>query len=403
MNQRSGQFQARALPPEVDKVLAMALADVNSDSMLDLVVLQTDGTMQRLSYTVEDQTWRMEAIAQWANFPGDVAVATPRLLLADMDNNGGLDLIASLPADGRLWLSEVQGGLRLLDRPLPGRIFAVADLTGDGKLDLLGLSETGQPLRLVNQSTKNYAWLTLRPRATPAPGDGRINAFALGGEVDVRAGLLYQKQPITVPLLHFGLGEQRTANIARIVWPNGDVQAEFKLQANQMVVARQRLKGSCPWVFAYDGAGMSFITDFLWRSPLGLRINSQDTADVVMTEDWIKIRGDQLLPRDGMYDVRITAELWETHFFDHVSLLVVDHPADASPSLRPPLLCMLQLCRDQLPTPGMTRARRSLRVYCSVMGATSTPLGAVPIRVLRAIIMLKSTSAQMCRHRGHYG
>ena len=29
-----------------------------------------------------------------------------------------------------------------------------------------------------------------------------------------------------------------------------------------------------------------------------------------------------------MYDVRITAELWETHFVDHVSLMVVDHPAD---------------------------------------------------------------------------
>ena len=40
----------------------------------------------------------------------------------------------------------------------------------------------------------------------------------------------------------------------------------------------------------------------------------------------MRIRGDQLAPRDGRYDVRITAELWETHFFDHVSLLVVDHP-----------------------------------------------------------------------------
>src|SRR4029077_17177785 len=46
------------------------------------------------------------------------------------------------------------------------------------------------------------------------------------------------------------------------------------------------------------------------------------------TEDWVKIRGDQLVPRDGAYDVRITAELWETHFVDHVSLLVVDHPRD---------------------------------------------------------------------------
>ena len=30
---------------------------------------------------------------------------------------------------------------------------------------------------------------------------------------------------------------------------------------------------------------------------------------------------------DGFYDVRITAELWETHYFDHMSLMVVDHQA----------------------------------------------------------------------------
>ena len=68
-------------------------------------------------------------------------------------------------------------------------------------------------------------------------------------------------------------------------------------------------------------ARCAFVTDFLWRSPLGLRINAQATADVLMTEDWVKIRGDQLAPRDGAYDLRITAELWETHFFDLVSLL----------------------------------------------------------------------------------
>ena len=56
------------------------------------------------------------------------------------------------------------------------------------------------------------------------------------------------------------------------------MQAEFDLAADQEVVATQRLKGSCPWVFAYDGTGMQFVTDFLWRSPLGLRINAQDTA-----------------------------------------------------------------------------------------------------------------------------
>ena len=75
---------------------------------------------------------------------------------------------------------------------------------------------------------------------------------------------------------------------------------------------------------------MRFVTDFLWRSPLGLRINAQDTAGVTQTEDWVKIRGDQLVARDGAYDVRISAELWETHFVDHVSLMVVDHPDDVA-------------------------------------------------------------------------
>jgi cytochrome c-type biogenesis protein CcmH/NrfG len=327
-NQRAGQFQAQTLPQELGQVLALAIADVDSDSVLDLVLLQGDGTIQRLSHPADGTTWRLVQIVQWPDFPSGIAVATARLLVADMDNNGGLDLIASIPAAGRVWLSDAQGGLRLLDQPLPGRLSAVADLTGDGRLDLLGLSETGQPLRLVTQGTQDYFWLTLRPRAVHAPGDGRINTFAFGGEVDVRAGLLFQKQPIAGPLLHFGLGDHHTADVARIIWPNGDVQAEFALQANQMVVARQRLKGSCPWVFAYDGEAMRFVTDFLWRSPLGLRINAQDTAGVLMTEDWVKIRGDQLAARDGVYDLRITAELWETHFFDHIALLVVDHPVE---------------------------------------------------------------------------
>ncbi len=327
-NQRAGQFQARALPRELGKVLAIAVADVNSDSVLDLVVLQADGKIRRLSHAAEGNAWRLVEITQWPSFPQGIPVASARLLTADVDNNGGLDLIASIPAAGRVWLGDAQGEFRPLNKPLPGLMFSAIELTGDGKLDLLGLSETGQPIRLVNQGTKNYFWLTLQPRAVPVPGDGRINSFALGGEVEVRAGLLFQKQPITGPTLHFGLGEHRTADVARIIWPNGDVQAEFELQAKQVAVARQRLKGSCPWLFAYDGEALRFITDFLWRSPLGLRINAQDTAGVLTTEDWVKIRGDQLVPRDGVYDLRITAELWETHFFDHVSLLVVDHPAD---------------------------------------------------------------------------
>src|SRR5262245_21495938 len=108
-NQRGGQFQACTLPQELGKVLAMAIADVNSDSVLDIVALEADGTIQRLWHAAEGTGWRLEKIAQWPNFPHDLAVAAPRLLVADMDNNGGLDLIVSLPTGGRVWLNDARG------------------------------------------------------------------------------------------------------------------------------------------------------------------------------------------------------------------------------------------------------------------------------------------------------
>jgi hypothetical protein len=206
-------------------------------------------------------------------------------------------------------------------------VFSVVDLNGDGQLDLVGV-EKGEPVALTARGTRGYHWAVMRPRAQPTAGDQRINSFGVGGEIEIRSGLLTQKQVLTGAPAHFGLGTRTGIDVARIFWPNGIMQADFDRSGDQAVVAEQRLKGSCPWVFTYDGAGMRFVTDFLWRSPLGLRINAQDTAGVRQTEDWVKIRGDQLVARDGVYDVRITAELWETHFVDHVALMVVDHPGD---------------------------------------------------------------------------
>ncbi len=247
-------------------------------------------------------------------------------MAADLDNNGALDLLASSPSGAQVWLAT-DGGFEARPSGVGGTVLDVLDITGDGVLDLVGLAG-GQATRWVGAGTRGYHWKAIRLQAQQNAGDQRINSFGLGGEIEVRSGLMWQKQPITGPVLHFGLGEARAIDVARVVWPNGIPQAEFDPAIDSPLVAEQRLKGSCPWVFAHDGEEVRFVTDFLWRSPLGLRINAQDTAGVVQTEDWIRIGGDQLAPVDGAYDVRITAELWETHFFDHVSLMVVDHAPD---------------------------------------------------------------------------
>lgn len=205
-------------------------------------------------------------------------------------------------------------------------VSSVVDLNEDGQLDLAGVSDEGAAVA-TNQGKRNYDWLVIKPRANPNPGDQRINSFGIGGTIEIFAGQLRLAAPIQSPLVHLGIGENSKAGVARILWPNGTSQAEFDLSSGESIVAAQRLKGSCPWVFTCNDQGIHFVKDFIWRSPLGLKINSQDTAGVSQTEDWIKLPGELLQPQNGVYELRITADLWETHFFDHVSLMTVDHPS----------------------------------------------------------------------------
>ena len=62
-------------------------------------------------------------------------------------------------------------------------------------------------------------------------------------------------------------------------------------------------------------------------TPLGMYANDQNLGDFPQTTEWLKIRGEHLVPRDGCYDVRVHANLWETDYFDQLALIVVDHPA----------------------------------------------------------------------------
>ena len=324
-NRQAGRFDPVVGPVLPDPVVAMAIGDLNADGWLDVATLTTGGQVWLCRWGHEG--WETTLVAEWAGFSREAVSGSHRLLLADFDNNGALDVLGSGPAGTQLWLADERSQLVSSGLAVPAEIFGVAELTGDGLLDLLGV-RNGEPLQLVGQGSAGYGWQRIRPRAHIAAGDQRINAFGVGGEIEIRAGLLVQKQVLTGAPAHFGLGTYIQADVTRISWPNGVTQADFDFAADQVVVAEQRLKGSCPWLFAYDGSAMRFVTDFLWRSPLGLRINAQDTADVAQTEDRVLIRGDQLVAHDGEYDLRITGELWETHFFDYISLLVVDHPID---------------------------------------------------------------------------
>ena len=325
-NERLGEFVRRIVPPVFGFARALTVGDINSDGRMDLVCVTESGGVYRISDEPE-QGWIVAELFTWEG----ADVSSSRVFTGDFDINGSIDVLVSTDTESKIWLSDASGTFAPLNASIEGHVLSVDHIMAgngetDGRLDLTGVARDGTISQWLSKGMADYHWQVLRPRAGQALGDQRINSFTIGGEVEIRAGLLYQKQPILKPMVHFGLGERTRTDVARLIWPNGDIQSEFELEADESIFTPQRLKGSCPWLFTFDGEKMRFVTDFIWRSPLGLRINAQETAGIMTTEDWVKIPGDALVPVNGMYDVRITAELWETHFFDHVALMAVDHP-----------------------------------------------------------------------------
>ncbi len=322
LNLRGGAFRRE---PVRAQARAIAAVELNGDSTFDLAALSIVGAIVGWSRETNG-TWRQIDLLPSPTPDRPVYPPAANIVAADLDNNGAVDLVVPRGDGAEVALSNGAGRFQLADAPIGADVRAAADLNADGRLELIAIAG-GQPVVLNSKGTRDYGWQAVRPKAATATGDQRINSFGIGGSIEVRTGLHLQRVPIDAPIVHVGLGTASTSEVIRIEWPNGVLQSEFDRPAKTTIAASQRLKGSCPWLFAWNGREMAFVTDLIWRSPLGLRINAQATADVLTTEDWVKVRGDQLAARDGAYDLRITAELWETHFFDLVSLMTVDHPA----------------------------------------------------------------------------
>ncbi len=161
-------------------------------------------------------------------------------------------------------------------------------------------------------------------------GSAKNNHFGIGAKVEIRAGDLYQSMIVTDPNVHFGLGSRSKADVIRITWTNGVPQNIFSPGTDQALIEAQTLKGSCPFLFTWNGNEFVFVKDVMWRSALGmpLGIMGGNTAYAFpdASDDYIKVPGDLLTPKNGLYSIQLTSELWETMFFDKVQLVTVDHP-----------------------------------------------------------------------------
>ena len=219
----------------------------------------------------------------------------------------------------------------------------VEDYDNDGDLDLLVGSWRDRFL-IQNEGGNQNGWLQVELEAV-AEGSNKNNVYGLGSRVEIKAGDLYQmtyvekliadyKSEVNSNLgsssrkhsfVHFGLGAIEQADVLRIVWTNGVPQNVISPRTNQRILEKQVLKGSCPFLYVFDGEKFQFKTDLLWRSALGMVTPVGTVASSDSSRDYVLI-GHKMSPKDGTYSLQITEELWETTYFDQVQLIAVDHP-----------------------------------------------------------------------------
>ena len=254
----------------------------------------------------------------------------------DYDNDGSVDLWVS-GKDGMFLFRNDGTGQFMEPYPLietvtetEGTILhnatagAVGDYDNDGDLDLFFINGEGQVRALQNNGGNKNNWIQVRLEGITT-GNNKVNRDGIGSKLEVKVGDLYQLQYASEQVSHFGLGAFEAADVVRVVWTNGVPQNVIEPQARQRILEKQILKGSCPFLYVYDGEKYQFVTDLLWRAPLGL-VTSMGFVAPDETKDFVKISGTQLQPKSGKYSIQITEELWETAYFDEVKLIAVDHP-----------------------------------------------------------------------------
>ncbi len=318
---------------------AVACGDYNGDGLLDIFVTGINGVGDRLYKNKGEGIFERDIHSSEA-FSVLNEIRGYDVTFFDFDNDGYLDLLIvgeglSTDVSGiQLFHNDQKGGFEnvsyLLTRKVrSGHQLAVADYNEDGDLDIFiaGLHGGMHLLRNDGGNINHHIKVQLVGIRT---GSGKNNHFGIGSKIEVRAGDHYQVKVVEQPNVHFGLGQREKVDVVRIIWTNGVPQNIFSPSSDQDLIEEQELKGSCPFLYTWNGEKFIFTKDVMWRSalgmPLGILGESASYAFPDASDDFIKIPSESLKVKEGKYAIQLTAELWETMYYDKVKLVAVDHP-----------------------------------------------------------------------------
>jgi len=195
-----------------------------------------------------------------------------------------------------------------------------ADFDAAGRLDRVRIDADGGIHYLRNQSPFQN-WIRVRLKGV------RSLKLAQDALVEIKAGTLYRREFYTGVPLSFDTADHASVDVVRITWPNGLIQNEVQKAANQTHTFEeaQRLSGSCPMIWCWNGHEFQFITDVLGVAPLGAS-DGEGSFFPVDHQEYVRIPGSALQPKDGRFEIRVTEELSEVSYLDQIQLYAVDHP-----------------------------------------------------------------------------
>ena len=315
---------------------AIAFGDYNNDGMPDLFIAGSkSGNAFLLKNTGTHYT--VDPVSKlFSNSLKNINVFS--VAFTDFDDDGHEDiLVAGTSTDGstgiQLFHNDTTKGFSNVSSMLPATItqaqhIAIVDLNVDGDDDIFLTGPGG--LYLMRNDGGNLNHFMQTQLTGLAYGNNKNNRLGIGAQVELKSGDLYQLKTIKRTLTNFGVGMRDSLDAVRIIWPNGTPQFIKDPSARQKLIEEEKLKGSCPFLFAWNGKKYEFVKDMLWRSALGmpLAIHGADTTYAFSgpSKEYLLIPGESLKPKDNKYSIKITEELWEAVYFDKAALTAVDHP-----------------------------------------------------------------------------
>ena len=337
-NPREGAFKPLALYSDNDlpATRGVSILDFDKDGWMDVAITHAGAPGLTLWKNIQGKHFELVTLPM-----GD-ATGGWGLTPIDFDNDGWIDLaaIVDTPHGARIRVyrncgpegfKDVTKALGLADLNVSGaKSLIAADIDGDGAPDLIVARGSRAPLVLRNVGgNRNHS---LRIALTGLAD----NKLALGTKVEVFSNGSFQKFEIVGSSGYLsqgptdilvGLGKSDRVDVVRMLWPTGVPQDEIDIAASKPLLLQEldRRGSSCPVLFAWNGEKYQFVSDVIGAAVVGHWISpsSRNESD---PDEWIKVDGSMLRPRNGRLSLRFGEPMEEVNYIDQLRLVAIDHP-----------------------------------------------------------------------------